>query len=507
MRFKIQAGMRSDTYTCPDCSRGNSWSAYQDKTLPVWIDTNKIVQYHVPEELVGLREGEKLLIQQISVYVPLQHLMYGQVGARGHIVSFPQDVLSVCSTLPRLPSNVQVVRVIKNFKLSDGSISSKSFSIRRRVVMAALYWLKTFNKQYRDITICEENLDWIANGDEQQLPVEAWVEPDKVQLLSESDNEDLGPSSQQIADQLKAQDEPLEPCYGISHEFNANMPKKKDNSVIVALQSAEMQGRLLCTDSSGSAIHFPYVSSEPVCEYSETYLMECAFPWLFPGGTGGYMSGPAPLPHLKDWLKKMMLYMDGRFDHDRLWAFFALNYATRHSNQSSGSFYVKSFFQDGPKTLEQLQKQVSAGQLEWLDRITYFSQCVTGSAAYWRARKREVFSWISYHADKGNGVPTFFITLSCAEYHWKDIERLIHDKCTVAGINLPDFTKGKTSITRWQYTMQFCFARRTNICFCATYKKIFGKISLPSQFFLQILQTFVLQDLQRNIFEKISNLL
>jgi hypothetical protein len=104
-----------------------------------------------------LQEGEKLLIQQVSVYVPLQHLMYGQVGARGHTVSFPQDVSSVCKTLPRLPDNVQVVQVIKNFGLNDGTISSKTFSIRRPVVMAALHWLKKFNKQYNEIDVCEAN--------------------------------------------------------------------------------------------------------------------------------------------------------------------------------------------------------------------------------------------------------------------------------------------------------------------------------------------------------------
>jgi hypothetical protein len=162
------------------------------------------------------------------------------------------------------------------------------------------------------------------------------------------------------------------------------------------------------------------------------------------------MSGSNPKPNLKDWLKMMTLYMDGRFDHDRLWAFFALNYYTRHQNQSSGGFYIKTFFEFGPKTLEQIQKQISEGHLEWLDQVTYFSQCITGSSAYWRARRHEVFAWISYHVEKGNGVPTFFITLSCAEYHWADIEQLINGNCWVSGIDLPDFTKGKSTISKWR---------------------------------------------------------
>lgn len=436
MRKEHQSRRHSAQYICEQCIG----TVASPESLPVWFDKNNMVQYHVPHELAGLREGEKLLIQQVSVYVPLQHLMYGQVGARGHIVSFPQNVMSVCKTLPRLPEHVQVVRVIKNFRLSDGTVSNKTFIIRRAVVMSALIWLKKFNIQYRDIDICEANLSWITNGNEQELPIQAWEEPEDP--TPENHNVDLGPSPQQIAEQLENQDEPLEPTYGICTEFNANKPKPKDKGIVDVLVAAEMRGKMLAIDRDGSAIHFPYVSPDPVCEYSELYLMEYAFPWLFPGGTGGYMSGRNPKPRLKDWLKRITLYKDGRFDHDRLWAFFALNYYTRHQNQSSGSFYVKTFYENGPKTLEQIQKQVSEGHLEWLDRITYFSQCVTGSSAYWRARRREVFAWISYHMEKGNGVPTFFITLSCAEYHWTDIERLIIDKCRVAGIDLPDFSKG-----------------------------------------------------------------
>jgi Helitron helicase-like domain at N-terminus len=443
IRFKNLKPDDRDEFICPGCLGSNIWSAYPDKTLPVWFDDNGIIQYFVPEELKCLREGEKLLIQQISVYVPLQHLSYGQVGARGHIVSFPQDVLSVCRTLPRLPGNVQAVKVIKNFKLSDGSISSNTFRIRRPVVLAALRWLKKYNKQYSDIDICEDNLSWITNGDEQELPLETWEEPI---AKTGSENEDLGPTGQRIEDHITGPNAAIEPCYGIANEFNTNMPKKKDNTVIDALKAAEMKGKLLSTGSLETTIQFPYVSSEPVCEYSEPYLMECAFPWLFPGGSGGFLSGPNPRPDIKVWMQKMLLYMDGRFDQDRLWSFFALNYTTRHTNQGSGSFYVNSFYEHGPKTLEKLQEQVSAGQLEWLNRICYFSQCVTGSASYWRARKREVFSWISYHLEEGNGVPTFFITLSCAEYHWQDIERLIQDKCCIAGIEIPDFTKGKWTI-------------------------------------------------------------
>jgi hypothetical protein len=138
--------------------------------------------------------------------------------------------------------------------------------------MAALHWLKTFNKQYNEIDICEANLSWITNGDEQELPIQSWEEPDDPASLPGSHNEDLGLSPQQIADQLLGQDEPIEPCFGIWTECNANKPKQKEKSVVDALISAEMQGKLLTIDSDGSAVHLPYVLPDPVCKYSEMYL-------------------------------------------------------------------------------------------------------------------------------------------------------------------------------------------------------------------------------------------
>jgi hypothetical protein len=427
-------------FICQECKKtGNNWSTFKDAMLPVWYDESGHVQYHVPPELTCLREGEKLLIQQVAVYVPLHHLMFGQIGARGHIVSFPQDISSVCTTLPRLPSQVNMVRVIKRFKLGNGEISSKTFSIRKEAVLKALLWLKKFNKQYAHIDICEENLNWISNGTEDLLPATVCNESIDPDLLSAETDQDLGPSPEKV----HGKDLPTdleEPAYGISNQYNVNEPKAKDKDVIEALKNAEVSGRLV--DTASNVIHFPFVSPDPVCEYSEKFFFEYAFPWLFPGGTGGYLSGPNPKPLLRDWMRKMLLYKDGRFDNDRLWAFFALNYTVRHNNQGSGGFFVKTFYEGGPKTLEELQEQVSAGHLEWLDRIAYFSQCVPGSSAYWRARRREVFAWISYHVEKGHGVPTFFITLSCAEYHWKDIERLIVDRCAVGGMQPPDFSKG-----------------------------------------------------------------
>ena len=105
------------------------------KDLPIWCDKNGKVQYHLPKQLSCLREGEKLLIQQVAAYVPLLHLKDGQIGSRGHVCSFVQDLSSICTVLPRLPNDVQFVKVVKKYLQEGGEISSKMFVIRKKLFL------------------------------------------------------------------------------------------------------------------------------------------------------------------------------------------------------------------------------------------------------------------------------------------------------------------------------------------------------------------------------------
>ena len=51
---------------CTTCQGSKTRKENKIKNLPIWFDKNGMVQYHLPKELQNLREGEKLLIQQVS---------------------------------------------------------------------------------------------------------------------------------------------------------------------------------------------------------------------------------------------------------------------------------------------------------------------------------------------------------------------------------------------------------------------------------------------------------
>lgn len=196
IRLKIRH--TSHRKICRECNTGNISTSDADDQLPVWIDSRGQTRYDLPTELQDLREAEKLLISPLLLYVPLHHMKKGQIGCRGHVCAFEQDIGSVCKSLPRMPSDIGLVRVIKKYKDDIGTVQQKTFSVRRERVLNALRWLKRYSNVYdQSIVIDESNLQWMEGAQEKDLP------PIKEQIESLDDkqmqNEDKGPSLQQVS--------------------------------------------------------------------------------------------------------------------------------------------------------------------------------------------------------------------------------------------------------------------------------------------------------------------
>ena len=93
----------------------------------------------------GLTQVEEMLISAVLPIMSLYKLPHGQYGYSGHVINLPQDVASFASSLPRLPSELDVVIVRK-----EGAANShRDFRVRRAVVLRALQWLVANNKYYR----------------------------------------------------------------------------------------------------------------------------------------------------------------------------------------------------------------------------------------------------------------------------------------------------------------------------------------------------------------------
>ena len=169
-RVSINLQMDKKNQYCTNCSKNQHYRQAIQQRLPVWHDENGNCHYEQPEELKNLREAEKLLIAQYAAYIPLEHLKKGQFGCNGHVCCFPQDISNLCTVLPRLPSQIDYVKMVKHYKTDTEVEGTKTFVVRRKHVLDALRWLKKYNIVYAEVQIEERNLDWMEGKAEVELP-------------------------------------------------------------------------------------------------------------------------------------------------------------------------------------------------------------------------------------------------------------------------------------------------------------------------------------------------
>ena len=71
---------------------------------------NTITRYCLITFSQGLTQVEEmLLISAVMPIMSLYRLPQGQYGYTGHVVNLPQDVASFAQSLPRLPSDLDVI--------------------------------------------------------------------------------------------------------------------------------------------------------------------------------------------------------------------------------------------------------------------------------------------------------------------------------------------------------------------------------------------------------------
>ena len=213
--------------------------------------------------------------------------------------------------------------------------------------------------------------------------------------------------------------EPEDEVYGCLSSEDTNHMSDEDKQLL----------RLINEKSNDRTyrVGYPTRSEKPVSEWENEKIFCYAFPWLYPGGFGD-IKGIRDTPiNPSEWAENLLYYEDGRFARDKLWCFFTLNYLYRRRNQGQSHFFYQNFLGADPPTLEELQRRIREGDTTSIEKIMYYNKVIPGTTAYWRSKKSELYSWISHHIEQGRGAPTVFMTLSCAEYFWPDLKRLLEE--------------------------------------------------------------------------------
>ena len=408
---------------CDSCQKGHQ--SVTQNFSPHWIDINGIKRYGIPPELAGLRLGEQLLIQKATPYKPVVHIRYGVLGIHGHCISFPQDISSVCTSLPRVECKlVHFIRASSGKRNSDCT-QYNAFIVRRDKVLGELMWLKKYNVLYRgdpSIIIDEKNLSWMEGHEEAEIngmtdifeddpehdtSVDTKCDVSEIQSCHEEDLKDLKYSG---ATAVK------------SYILHGSV----EEDIVSELKKTVKASR----GKGVPSMNFPQIQSYPIYEYDGTPVFASAFPWLFPGGVGDFFdTHGGGGKNVCSWLESVMRFRDHRFEQDRTFCFYANDFCRRRLANEKGGIFVKRICHDCPKTFDELKECIQErNDYSFISKLQRFSGVLSGTDSFWRKKKCELREWMMFHLEKGHGPPTLFLTLSCAEYHCPDLHRLLAER-------------------------------------------------------------------------------
>ena len=80
----------------------------------------------MPPALQDLTQVEEMLISPVMPIMSVYQLPLGQYGYSGHVINLPQDVASFVRSLPRVPSQLDLVVV----RREGAAGSHKNFKVR-----------------------------------------------------------------------------------------------------------------------------------------------------------------------------------------------------------------------------------------------------------------------------------------------------------------------------------------------------------------------------------------
>ena len=334
----------------------------------------------MPIEINDLRKLEKVIISKRILFKKVVIMPKGQAPKlKGAICNVPLDADDVCNMLPRgADSNGIIMVKLKRKLMYRGHVYFEP--VRPNVVLNVLQYLKQNNHFYHNIVIDASQF----SGD----------------LLSFQDNADDTTTPE--INELEEQENPLDECRVGANEtaLISIVPSHIDiENVTIAPSEGKMPMSLL---------------NDNCCE-------ELAHPYLFPTGKFGYK------------VQRDINLTPSRYFNQRL-----LNYKQTFSSEADYIFFAHFVYQQMNMTSRiniAMQKvmtnELTAGMLSQnfkdtvksfvaSDEAYSFMSTIKGTPAYWKKFLFEVLAMV-----KQLGLPTYFMTLSCADLRWNELPSII----------------------------------------------------------------------------------
>ena len=174
--------------------------------------------------------------------------------------------------------------------------------------------------------------------------------------------------------------------------------------------------------SAGNEIYniAPGENKHPVSFMTDKQCEELAFPVLFPKGRYGYTAEREIMLSPVKYFNARLLHYSGRFATNPEYLFFAQFIIEQKKVSDSINIALKKVHGHSVTAAQLRSNPQGLQNLICQDQAYLFLRQIPGTPPYWQKFMYEVVAMV-----KQLGIPTWFMTLSCADLRWPDLFQII----------------------------------------------------------------------------------
>ena len=399
-------------YVCKTCNK-----VMKKKFIPCQAVSNKLDNTFLPKEFKSIHKLERVLVSRRIFFKKVVIMPKGKLPKiKGSLCNIPvNEVHDNYRSLPR-PADSNGLLIVKLKRKAQYRSHVLFEPVRPVFVERFLKYLKNHSHLYSDIEINMDNLPSdlldLNNG-----------------LNNDNNDDDSSSGSSMILDLLRCQNEPISIALEISEEGGLDDPLAQFKSV--SDETTFISEIPTATDIEEAIVVAPGEEKQPVSLLGDEFCEELAHPHLFPSGKFGYKA------------EREMPLSPSRCFNQRL-----LNYSRKFTSDSNHIFFSHSVLQKlqlnsqidiimrkvafGTLTAGMVSKNFKENVKKFIarDKGYSFMNVIKGAPAYWKKFLYGVLAMV-----KQLVMPTFFLTLSCADLRWNELISIISK---LNGLNISD---------------------------------------------------------------------
>ena len=361
--------------------------------IPCQAVHNDMSVDEIPQELALLEKLEQILVAQRIVFEKIIVMPKGQQKkVSGAICNVPVNCAETCKVLPRPPERSGIIMLKLKRKLQfRGHVYFQA--VRPQQVENALNWLMQNNPLYDNVTIDMTNIS------------------ENLKTLQHDNSTDTSTSCHEIKNDVMEENE--DPLHAHRQGTNETCLQSVVPDYPVTVQQSGSLGNEIYDIAPGENKHPTSIMTDKKCE-------QLAFPVLFPKGRFGYTDERQIKLSPVKYFNARLLHYTGRFATNSEYLFFAQFVLEQKKVADSINIALRKI-QGQPVTASQIKSDVNKlKSMVCQDQAYLFLRQIPGTPPYWQKFMYEVIAMV-----KQLGIPTWFMTLSCADLRWPELFQIV----------------------------------------------------------------------------------